>query len=240
MDELNPPFGIDMVLHKKMPIGSGLGSSGASCAAAVYAVNALLTNPLPKQDLLRFAVEGERLAAGAPHADNVAPSLLGGICLIQSHKTLDVVKIPHKNIFYWVIAHPHLMIATEMARGILPKTLSLPDTTEQLGALGGLLIGLVTGNSYLLSKSIKDNIAEPVRARLIPGFDEIRYAALKAGALGFSISGSGPSVFAVTTSLAIAKQTAISMTKAFKRHANVKCDIYISKVNQSGTKLIGS
>ena len=239
LDEARPPFGVALTLFKKMPVGSGLGSSGASCAAAVFAVNALLPKPLSKMDLLPFAVEGERLASGAPHADNVAPSLLGGVCLIQSYQPLSVIKLPVKNVFYWIVAHPHCIVETKKARHILPTSLPLSVTTSQLGCLGGLITGLITGDKPLTGRSIQDFIAEPARAKLIPGFAAAKQAAFAAGALGYSISGSGPSVFALAASLKEAKQIARAIQTAFKQQAKLKCDIYISKINQNGTTLTG-
>lgn len=237
LDEMQPPFGIALTLWKKMPVGSGLGSSGASCAAAAVAVNALLMKPLPKDDLLRFAVEGEAIASGSPHADNVAPSLLGGICLIRSYHPLDVIKLPIINNLFWVVVHPHMIIETRAARGVLPTSLPLAVTTEQMGNLGGLIIGLMTGNKKLAGKSIHDNIAEPARRKLIPGFDDVKDAALNAGALGFSISGSGPSVFAVAANLAAANSVARIIKKTFLQTAGLTCDVYISKINQQGAKV---
>lgn len=239
IDECRPSFGIALTLHKKMPVGSGLGSSGASCAAAALAVNALLTKPLSKYDLLSFAVEGERIASGTAHADNVAPSLLGGICLIRHYHPLEVIKLPIKNNLFWVVAHPHMIIETRGARGILPKSILLSTASSQLGNIGGLIIGLMTGNKELAGRSIEDHLAEPARAPLIPGFYDVKQAALQSGALGFSISGSGPSVFAVTPSLLIAKQVAHNIKTTFARSAKLKCDIYISRINQQGAKIIG-
>lgn len=239
LNEFHPPFGIALTLHKKMPVGSGLGSSGASAAAASFAVNALLPKPLAKMDLLRFAVEGERLASGAPHADNAAPSLLGGVCLIQQYQPLSVIKLPIKNVFHFVVAHPHFILPTEKARRVLPQTLPLTTAVNQLGCLGGLITALITGNSTLAGDSIKDYLAEPARAALIPGFPAVRAAAFEHGALAFSISGSGPSVFALAASPAAAKRIAAAMKQAFYIHASLKCDIYISKINQHGCQLIG-
>lgn len=237
LDEMQPPFGIALTLQKKMPVGSGLGSSGASCAAAAVAVNALLLKPLAKEDLLRFAVEGEAIASGAPHADNVAPSLLGGICLIRSYHPMDVIKLPIINNLFWIVVHPHMIIETRAARGVLPTSLPLSVTTEQMGNLGGLIIGLTTGNATLTGKSMHDNIAEPARRKLIPGFDAVKEAALNAGALGFSISGSGPSVFAIATNLTIAKNIARVIKKTFLQTSGLTCDVYISKINQHGAKV---
>ncbi|MGB2869603.1 MAG: homoserine kinase [Bacteroidota bacterium] len=238
LDNIMPPFGIKMVLHKQMPIGSGLGSSAASSVASVVATNALMPKPLKKTDLLRFAVEGERLASGSPHADNAAPSLLGGACLIRSYDPLDVISIPVRNSIVWVVIHPHTVIRTEEARNMLPKAVTLQTAIRQWGNISGLTVGLASGDLTLLRKCVEDAIAEPVRGNLIPGFYEVKEAALKAGAFGCSISGSGPSVFAITSSFRSAHSVAKIMNRTFLKAAGVKCDVYISRINRDGAKIL--
>lgn len=238
LDELNPPFGVSMRLQKNMPLGSGLGSSGASCAAAAFAINSLLLKPLSKMDLIRFAVEGERLASGAAHADNVAPSILGGVCLIRSYSPLDIIQLPNKSRLFWVVARPHLVIHTKDARSILPLNIPLTTAVEQWGNLGALITGLIQGDNTLIGKSLRDSVAEPVRAPLIPGYYDVKRVALASGAIAFSISGSGPSVFAATPSLSIAKQVAVQIKHAFLQFAQIDCDIYISRINPDGAKLL--
>lgn len=238
LEQLQPPFGVSLVLQKQMPIGSGLGSSGASSAAAAYAVNALLPTPLTKSELVAFAVEGEMLASGAPHADNVAPSLLGGACLIRHTKPLDVIDVPIWDTLFWVVIHPHLEVETSMARAALPEYIALSKMVHHCGNLAGLITGLITGNAALISRSLQDDIIEPIRAQWIPGFHEIKSAAFTAGALAFSISGSGPSVFAITTSDAIAKRVAQAIEHTFFTVANVRCDHYISPLNKIGAKIL--
>ncbi|MBS4029297.1 MAG: homoserine kinase [Ignavibacteriales bacterium] len=234
LDEFKPNYGVKMVLHKQMPIGSGLGSSAASSVASVVAVNALLPKPLQKKDLLRFAVEGERMASRSPHADNAAPSLFGGAVLIRSYFPLDVVQLPVKNKLWWVVARPHIVIRTEDARNILPHLIDLKAAIIQWGNFGGLLAGLLEGNAKLVGKSVEDVIIEPVRKRLIPGFDEVKFAAINAGALGCSISGAGPALFAVTDSEKIGKKIAKAMEETFKKQAKLKCDTFVSKINMKG------
>ena len=238
LEEFVPGFGIDMILEKKMPIGSGLGSSAASSVAAAVAVNALLPKPSSKMDLLRFAVEGERKASGSPHADNAAPSLLGGLCLIRSYEPLDVVQIPIRNKIFWVVVHPHVVVRTEEARRILPQHIPLRNAVRQWGNVSGLTAGLIRGESNLIGKCIEDIIIEPVRAGLIPGFYEVQRAALDAGALGCSISGSGPSMFAASTSMLKARKIAAKMVLTFRQAAKVECDVYISKVNMKGATVV--
>jgi homoserine kinase len=240
LEELKPPFGVRMTLHKRMPIGSGLGSSAASSVASAVGVNALLTKPLKKKDLLRFVVEGERMASGSPHADNVAPSLLGGVCLIRSYEPLDVESIPIRNRIVWVAVHPHLFVRTEEARNVLPETVSLKSAIRQWGNVGGLVAGLLTGNATLVGKCVEDVIVEPARAHLVPGFYEVKKAALDAGAFGCSLSGSGPSMFAVAPSQTQARVIAQTMVKTFARVAQVKCDVYISRTNMAGATILSS
>lgn len=237
LEELKPPFGIQMVLHKNMPIGSGLGSSAASSVASVVAVHALLHRKLPTQELLRFALEGERKASGAPHADNVAPSLLGGACLIRSYDPLDVVQIPIHNTIVWVVVHPHLVVRTHDARRVLPQHVVLETAVRQWGNVGGLVLGLIQGDATLVGRSTQDLVAEPVRAQFVPGFYEVKQAALDAGAFGCSLSGSGPSIFAVASSFRSAKVIATAMSSTFKRVAQCQCDTYISRVNMDGASI---
>jgi len=238
LDELKPPFGVEMVLHKLMPIGSGLGSSAASSVAAVVAVNELLSRPLKRRDLLRFAVEGERKASGTPHADNVAPSLLGGAQLIRSYLPLDVVSIPILKSPVWVVVHPHVIVRTEEARSILPYMVNLSAAVQQWGNVAGLTIGLATGDAALIGKCVEDVIAEPARIHLVPGFVKVKDAALKAGAVGCSLSGSGPSMFAVATSFKAARAIGRTMARTFSRIARVQSEVYISRINFKGARIL--
>jgi homoserine kinase len=238
LEELQPDFGVSLILHKQLPVGSGLGSSGASCAAAALAVNALLPKPLDRRELIYFALLGEKLAAGAAHADNVAPALLGGVCLIRSYQPLDVIQIPAKNSLFWVVAHPHLVLRTADARAVLPPSVTLSAAVRQCGNLGALITGLLLGDHVMVGNAIHDEFAEPVRASLIPGFQAVKSAAIAAGALAFSISGSGPAVFAVTTDKEAAAQVATAMQEAFLHHAKVQCDTYVSQINEQGAKIL--
>jgi homoserine kinase len=239
LDECHPPFGVNMMLDKRMPIGSGLGSSAASSVAAAVALNALLPKPMEKIDLLRFALEGERMASGSPHADNAAPCMLGGACLIRKYDPLDVIQIPIKQSIVWVIAHPHTSIRTEDARNMLPKAITLQTAVRQWGNISGLTVGLAAGNAKLVGTCVEDAVAEPVRANLIPGFAEVKGAALEAGAHGCSISGSGPSMFAVTSSIRTAHAVARAMQKAFMQAAGIRCDTYVSRINRKGAFVLG-
>jgi homoserine kinase len=240
MEEFAPAFGIEMMLYKRMPVGSGLGSSAASSVASVVAVNALLPKPLKKIDLLRFAIDGERKATGAPHADNAAPSLLGGVCLIRSYTPLDILQLPIKNSAVWIVVHPHIIVETKLAREILPKEIPLHSAIRQWGNVGGITYGLIRGDAALIGKCTEDIIIEPVRKKLIPAFDNVKNAALQNGASGCSLSGSGPSLFAVTDSVAKAKKIATAMKKTFLSLANIQSESYISCINCEGAKIISA
>jgi homoserine kinase len=238
LKEFKPAFGIDMELHKLLPIGSGLGSSAASGVAAAMAVNALLPKPLKKHDLLAFTLEGERFACGAVHADNVAPSLLGGARLIRSYEPLDVLSVPVDRSLVWIVVHPHVVILTKKARAILPKEIPLRSAVRQWGNVAGLVLGLTLGKHDILGRCIEDMIVEPLRARLLPGFPEVKHAAMRAGALGCSISGSGPSVFSIAPSMKKARTIGEAMTRAFRLAAGVESDVYFSRTNECGAEIV--
>lgn len=229
--------GIELEIHKKMPFGSGLGSSAASAAAGVMAVNEMLKRPLTRRELLPFAVLGEQIADGAYHADNVAPSLMGGIIFIRSNKDLDVHRIPVPKGIFATVIYPHIKILTKDARKILSDMVSLEDHIEQNGNLGGLILGLYNSNFDLIKRSLQDVIIEPQRAQLIPGFFEVQEAALKEGALGCSISGAGPSIFALSNNRLIAENIGVKMSAVFSR-LKIESELFISSINQKGAVLM--
>ncbi|MBI4273061.1 homoserine kinase [Candidatus Uhrbacteria bacterium] len=229
--------GITLEIHKKMPLGSGLGSSAASAVAAVVAVNELLGRPLERHELLPFTMEGERIACGAAHADNVAPSLLGGFILIRSYAPLDIVKIPTPEGLTATVVHPHIEVRTEDARRILRRTIPLSSAITQCGNVAGLIAGLLTKNYGLIGRSLTDCIVEPQRTLLIPGFENVKHAALGAGALGCSISGSGPSIFALSSSLETGTAVGRAMRDAFTS-VELVSDVFVSPVNKEGPKII--
>lgn len=237
LEHLKLDQGIEIEVHKKMPLGSGLGSSAASAVGSVFAVNALLGHPLSIKELLPFAMEGERIACGASHADNVAPSLLGGFVLIRSYDPLDVVQIPCSLDLYCTILHPKIEIRTEVARKILRNEITMQQHVIQSGNAAGLLVGLMQNDTGLICKCLQDVIAEPVRSTLIPGFNEIKAAALQEDALGCSISGSGPSIFALSLSKVHAERIGDAMEKAC-REQGLDCTQYISKINREGPKVL--
>ncbi|MBC7922891.1 MAG: homoserine kinase [Ferruginibacter sp.] len=225
--------GVAVTLHKKMPLGSGLGSSAASAVAGVFAINQLMGNPLSPADLLPFAMEGERLACGSAHADNVAPSLLGGFVVIRSYQPLDIIRIPTPDRLYCTLVHPQIEVNTKDARHILKKEISLQKTITQMGNVAGLIAGLMQADYALIGRSLVDVIVEPVRAILIPGFGEVKVAALGAGALGCSISGSGPSMFALSSDADTAAGVGAAMQARFA-HLRIESEVYVSGINRVG------
>jgi homoserine kinase len=229
--------GIELEIHKKMPFGSGLGSSAASAVAGVMAINELLKRPLTKRELLPFAVLGEQIADGAYHADNVAPSLIGGMILIKDNETLDFHRLPVPKGIYATVIYPHIQILTKDSRDILSKQVSLQNCIRQSGNLGGFIIGLYNTDIELIGRSLQDVIIEPQRSKLIPHFDKVKDAVLSAGALGCSISGAGPSIFALSSNSLISENVGVEMQKIFTE-ANIKSDLFISEINQEGAILL--
>ncbi len=230
-------MGIELEIEKKMPLGSGLGSSAASSAAAVFAVNELLENPFSRNDLLPFAVEGELAASGTAHADNVAAALIGGFILVKTHQPPDVISLNTPDKLHCTIIHPEIEIQTKNSRKILKKEVSLQKAVTQWGNLGSLIAGLYTNDYDLIGRSLHDEIIEPVRAVLIPGFSEMQQAALDHGALGCSISGSGPSLFALSTSQDQAEEIGKAMGKVLKS-IGLEYNLHISKINTEGASVV--
>lgn len=230
--------GVEIILHKKMPLGSGLGSSAASAAAGVVALNILLDTKLPKQQLVGFAMEGERVACGSAHADNVAPAIYGGFTLVRGYSPLDVIPINTPDELYCSIIHPNIEVSTKEARSILSPDVKLTDAVKQWGDVGGLIAGLMKSDYALIGRSMQDIIVEPVRSKLIPGFYAMKNAALVNGAIGAGISGSGPSIFALSKDIETANLVATSMQKECSA-VNLKSEIYVSKINADGVKIVG-
>ena len=207
--------GFELSLHKDMPLGSGLGSSAASAVAGVFAANELMGKPLSQKELLPFAMEGERVACGSAHADNVGPSLLGGFVIIRSYDPLDIIQIPTPSDLYASIVHPQIEVNTKDARRILEREITLHKTITQMGNVAGLVAGLLLPDYQLIGRSLVDVIIEPARAILIPQFDVVKAAALEAGSLGCSISGSG------------------AMAAGFHQ-VGIGTEEYVSEINQQG------
>lgn len=238
LKQINSPFGADIILHKNLPLGSGMGSSAASSAAALVAINHLHDNPLTRKDLLPFAMEAERVACGSAHADNVAPALLGGFVLIRGYQPLDVATIPTPEGLYCTLVHPHLELKTEDSRRVLKPTIPIRDAITQWGNIAGLVVGLMKPDFGLISRSLHDVVAEPIRAVLIPGFDAMKATAIEAGALGCGISGSGPTIFTLSNDPAIAEKVGVLLQEQFSGF-KLKSDVFVSRINTVGAKVIG-
>ncbi|MBI9042422.1 homoserine kinase [Lutibacter sp.] len=237
LSETNSEFGFEIEINKRIKPGSGIGSSAASSAGAVWAINELLGKPFNTTDLVRFAMEGECLATGVPHADNVAPALFGGFTLVRSYQPLDIISIHTPNELFATVIHPQIEVKTSDAREILKTTVSLKDAIKQWGNVGGLISGLYTEDYDLIGRSLEDHIIEPIRSILIPAFDAVKQQSLNAGALGCGISGSGPSIFALSKGEATAKKVAEAMKSVYEK-VGIDYDIHVSKVNKQGIKIL--
>lgn len=226
-----------ITLEKNMPLGSGMGSSASSSAAAVFAVNHLLGNPLTTMQLIPFAMEGERIASGSAHADNVAPSLLGGFVLIRSYDPLDILQVDCPQDLYCAVVHPQIELHTSDARRILQTDIPMGDVIKQTANTAGFMLGLLKEDYNLIGRSMSDLLAEPKRTRLIPGFDEVRKAAMDAGALGCGISGSGPSIFSLSKGEQTAKNIAKAIQESFLK-VGLSSEAFTSSMNVEGTRVM--
>lgn len=224
---------LEMEIHKKMPFGSGLGSSAASAVGGVFGVNEFLKTGLSKLDILRYAVEGEEIADGAFHADNVGPALLGGMVLIRDNETLDVKKLPIPRGLFAVVIYPHIEILTRESRGILKPEISFKSAITQTGNLAAFVAGMYTSDFELMGRSLRDVIVEPQRAHLIPNFYDVKEMALSQGCLGFSISGAGPSMFALCTDSMMAEEIG-NRAAAIMKASKIETDIFLSPINLEG------
>lgn len=227
---------IEMEIHKKMPFGSGLGSSAASAVGGVFAVNELLRTGMSKYELLTFALDGEQLASGARHADNVAPSMLGGMVLIRDNDTLDVKKLYIPQGLCAVVLYPHVEVLTKESRGLLSPTVDFKTSIQQSGNLASFVAAMYTSDFDMIRRSLKDLIVEHQRAHLIPFFYEMQAMALDLGALGFSISGAGPSMFGLCDNTAIA-EAICQRAEAYFADKKLGLNTYISKINHEGAML---
>lgn len=237
LEYLDSDIGIELEIHKKMPLGSGLGSSAASAVGAAVAVNKLLGEPCSTQELLSFVAEGERMACGAAHLDNVAPSLFGGFVFIRSQESGDVFELDCPKPLFATVVHPHIEIKTEDTRKILRHDISLKQAVTQWGNVGGLVAGLLKGDYGLISRSLHDVIVEPIRSVLIPGFDDVKKAAIDSGALGSGISGSGPSIFALSETKEVADKCSAAMQQTFE-NIGLENEAYVSLINKQGPRIL--
>lgn len=227
---------LQMTIQKKMPFGSGLGSSAASAVAGVYAVNELLRLNINKRELLKYAVAGEQIADGAWHADNVAPSLMGGIVLIRDNKTLDVTKLHVPTGLTAMVIYPKIEILTKDSRGVLSEHITLSQHIEQSGNLATLVAALFNSDFEKIGRCLNDTVIEPQRAHLIPHFYEAKDIAMAEGALGFSISGAGPSMFALCHNTFVAENIREKLLALYE-DKKIRIKSWVSPINQEGAEL---
>ena len=237
LNKLGSKQGVEIVLHKHLPLGSGMGSSAASSVAALVGINHLMGEPFTKNELLPFAMEAERVACGSAHADNVAPSLLGGFVLIRGYDPLDVVSISTPPQLFCTLVHPQLELKTEDSRQVLRHNIPLKDAITQWGNIAGLIAGLMKPDYDLIGRSLKDVVAEPIRSLLIPGFDRIKELSVEAGALGCGISGSGPTIFSLSTEKSLAAKVGEAIQAEFSR-LKLNSEVHISKINDQGARIL--
>ena len=230
--------GVTLTIHKGLPLASGIGSSGASAVASVVAVNELLGRPATTGLLLECAMDGEQAGCGAIHPDNVSPSLFGGFVLARSSQPPDIVRLPVPEGLACAVLHPHIEVETGAARQLLGDHVPLATATRQWANVGALVAALYTNDMALLSRSLVDHVAEPRRASLVPGFHDVKTAAIRAGALGCSLSGSGPSIFALTASLGVAWEAGAAMQRAFKGVSSAGCDLWVCPVGRQGARVV--
>lgn len=234
LEELDQDIGFEVSIQKQIKPGSGIGSSAASAAGAVVAANQLVGNIFSREDLVRFAMFGEKVASGVKHADNISPCIYGGITLIRSIFPLDIVAIPVPPLQVTVV-HPQIEVRTSDSREILRKEVLLKDAIRQWGNIAGLVAGFMKKDYDLIGRSLEDVIIEPVRSMLIPGFDEIKQKCKAVGALGGGISGSGPSIFMLSTSEETAKAVE-SVMKAVYDRIGLPHHVYVTTINHTGVK----
>ena len=235
--EYSVDFGIEITMNKGFSPGSGLGSSAASSAGAAFGVNQLLNKPFSNLELTKFAMLGEKIACGAPIADNVAAVIFGGFILIRSYEPLDVIKLPVPKDLRLVAIHPQIEIKTKDAREVLPDQIPLSIAVKQWANVGGLISGLYTKDYKLISNSLIDEIVEPKRKHFIPFFDLVKEEAINAGALGAGISGSGPTIFSLCEGDSIVENVYKAIKKAYK-NKNVDFRLFSSKINTEGIKIL--
>jgi homoserine kinase len=236
LQQIENNIGFEVTIQKNIKPGSGIGSSAASAAGAVVGANYLLGNIFSKEDLVRFAMFGEKVASGVKHADNIAPCIYGCVTLIRSIFPLDIINIPAPD-FYVTIVHPQIEVRTSDARQILRKEVQLKDAIKQWGNIAGLVAGLLKNDLALIGRSLEDVIIEPVRSILIPGFDEVKTKCKRAGALGGGISGSGPSIFMLSADKATATNVETVMKEVFER-IGINYHTYVTTINKTGVQII--
>ncbi|MGN6291948.1 MAG: homoserine kinase [Chitinophagaceae bacterium] len=235
MEKVGGNTGFEVTIEKHIKPGSGIGSSAASAAGAAVAANHLLGNIFNTDELIQFAMNGEKLASGVKHADNIAPCILGGVSLIRSIHPLDIISIPSPDLHVTVV-HPQIEVRTSDARQILRKQVLLKDAIRQWGNIAGLVAGLLKNDLDLIGRSLEDVIIEPVRSILIPGFDEVKASCKKAGALGGGISGSGPSIFMLSKNETTARAVEAAMKEVYEK-LDIAYYTYVTTINKKGVSV---
>jgi homoserine kinase len=236
MEKVGGAVGFEVTIEKHIKPGSGIGSSAASAAGAAVAANNLLGNIFSSDEVVQFAMNGEKLASGVKHADNIAPCILGGVTLIRSIHPLDIIPLASPDLYVTVV-HPQIEVRTSDARQILKKQVLLKDAIKQWGNIAGLVTGFLKNDLDLIGRSLEDVLIEPVRSILIPGFDEVKANCKEAGALGGGISGSGPSVFMISKDEATAKAVESVMKDVYNR-IGIDYNTYVTTINKKGVEVI--
>ena len=237
LEAYGKPVQVEITILEKIAPGSGIGSSAASSAAAVYGLNELLGRPFAAERLVEFAMMGEALIGGTPHADNVGPALLGGVVLVRGYRPFDIVRLPVPDNFFYAVAHPGIEVSTREAREALPKRIPLSDAVAQWGNVGGLVAGFALRDVALIGRSMHDVVAEPYRKGFIPGYDALKEQVLAGGALAMNIAGSGPSVFALASNY----EAAVRISGEMKRHfegLGIGCNSYAGRVSNAGARVV--
>lgn len=233
LEKTNITYGFDLEITKKVKPGSGIGSSASSAAGAVVGINYLLGNLFSKTDLIKFAMEGERIACGSPIADNVSPAIFGGFTLVKQTQPLQVLSLPTPKDLYLVILHPQIEIKTSDSRAVLPKKILLTDAIKQWANVGSFVSALYEDNYKLIADSLHDVIVEPHRAQLIPFFKEVQKLSIKSGSLACGISGSGPSIFSLCKGIDTANKVSENL-RTFYKSTSTEFHIFTTKVNTEG------
>jgi len=235
--ELDVDFGFEIEIYKQIKPGSGIGSSAASAVGSVFGMNYLLGNPFSKIELIKFAMKGEAVASKSEHADNIAPAVLGGFTLVKQSNPLEVIQLPSPEELHAVIVHPQIEIKTADSRAVLPKNIPLSDAISQWSNVGSLVHALHTSDYNLMGKSLIDVVIEPHRSKLIPNFNSLRKISFENGALGCSISGSGPSLFSLCKGLENAKKVEANQ-RALMANTDIPFETHVSIINKEGIKIL--
>ena len=233
------PVRVEVTILRKIAPGSGIGSSAASSAAAVYGVNELLGRPFPIERLVEFAMQGEALLGGVAHADNVGPALMGGVVLIRGYEPFDIVRLPVPDNFFYAVVHPDIVVSTKEARAVLPREIPLSQAVTQWGNVGGLVAGFALRDVSLIGRSMHDVVVEPYRKGFIPGYDRLKESVLALGALAMNIAGSGPSVFALAADYGTAERIVSVMERHFV-DLGIGSKVYAGRVSNAGARVVES